>query len=81
MAVSDVVDEAPEEFADILCSDPEWLDAEFERIVSGFWDEPPSTATRPGSPSVATHVAGGPRGQFLGDQWSAETSATIRSPP
>lgn len=81
MTLADVADQAPEVFADILCSDPEWVDAEFEQIVSGFWDEPTSTASSPRSPTVADHPGNGTADDLFDDQWSVETLATIRSPP
>jgi len=81
VTVADVVDQASEVFADLLCSDPEWVDAEFEQIVSGFWDEPMSTAGPPRSPSIANHAGSATTERFLDDRRSAETSATIRSPP
>ncbi len=36
-----------DEFADIICSDPDWLDAEFEEIVAGFWKAPKTVVASP----------------------------------
>jgi hypothetical protein len=81
VAVADVVDGTAEVFADILCSDPEWVDAEFEQIVSGFWDEPTSS-TAPSRPlSVATHSGRRTTREFFPDPRSSGPRATIRSPP
>ncbi|MFJ3489909.1 hypothetical protein [Leifsonia aquatica] len=84
MTVADGVDQVSAEFADIVCSDPEWVAAEFEQIVAGLWDEPlPARTAASGS-----HSESGPAGWVarrshgaLRTLWSAEVRATIRSPP
>ncbi|WP_313539519.1 hypothetical protein [Leifsonia aquatica] len=84
MTVADDVDQVSAEFADIVCSDPEWVAAEFEQIVSGLWDEPaPACTAASGSRPVS-----GPAGWMARRNdgasrtlWSAEVRATIRSPP
>jgi hypothetical protein len=81
VTAADVVDRTADVFADILCADSEWVDAEFEQIVSGFWDEPTSTASPPRSPSVANRPESTRTHEPVSDQWCAETYATIRSPP
>ncbi|MFJ3423731.1 hypothetical protein [Leifsonia aquatica] len=84
MTVADGVDQVSAEFADIVCSDPEWVAAEFEQIVSGLWDEPlPARTTASGS-----HSESGPAGWVARRShgvsrtlWSAGVRATTRSPP
>ncbi|MBB2968024.1 hypothetical protein [Leifsonia aquatica] len=84
MTVADSVDQVSAEFADIVCSDPEWVAAEFEQIVSGLWDEAaPACTAASGSHSVRGPASGAAR---RGDGasrtlWSAEVRATTRSPP
>ncbi len=43
-----------DEFLDLLCSDPEWLRAEFEEIVAAEWP------TAPADPPLAARGAGQP---------------------
>jgi hypothetical protein len=82
VAAADAVDRTAEVFADILCSDPEWVDAEFEEIVSGFWETPTSTTESQRPRIVRTGLVGG---QVTPNWGSAdphrELRATIRSPP
>jgi hypothetical protein len=84
VTVADDVDQVSAEFADIVCSDPEWVAAEFEQIVSGLWDEPfPTRTAASGSNSERGPASGAAR---RGDGasrtlWSAEVRATTRSPP
>lgn len=41
---------ATSDFAELVCADPAWLDAEFDAIVAAnFADVPPVPPTRPGS--------------------------------
>lgn len=84
MSVADGVDQVSAEFADIVCSDPEWVDAEFEQIVSGLWDEPARACTA----ASGSHSESGPAGWVARRShgasrtlWSAEVRATTRSPP
>lgn len=81
MTVAGVADPTSEVFADILCSDPEWVDAEFEQIVSGFTDEPTITSTPPRSPSFAIHSIRRPEREPWSDRRWTEKFATIRAPP
>lgn len=82
MAAVEAVDRTADVFADILCSDPEWVDAEFEEIVSGFWETPTSTTASPRPSIVRSWLAGG---QVTPNWVNADPHralrATIRSPP
>ncbi|GAA0422828.1 hypothetical protein HNR14_001297 [Leifsonia naganoensis] len=84
MTVADSVDQVSAEFADIVCSDPEWVAAEFEQIVAGLWDEPvPPRTAASGSRSASGPASGDARrssgaSRFL---WRVDVLATIRSPP
>ena len=49
--------EADAAFADLICADPQWLDAEFDALVSASFSEPPGpppapprVPPRPGTP-------------------------------
>lgn len=84
MTVTDGVDQVSAEFADIVCSDPEWVAAEFEQIVSGLWDEPVLARTAASGPDSEGGPAGWvTRGSHGASRtlWSAEVRATTRSPP
>jgi len=81
VTVADSVDQA---FADIVCSDPEWVAAEFEQIVSGLWDEPVAVRTAAsGSRSASGPVSGAARRRrgAARSLWRVDVLATIRSPP
>ena len=44
--------EAGAAFADLICADPQWLDAEFDALISASYGEPPApprVPPRPGS--------------------------------
>jgi hypothetical protein len=84
VAAADAVDRTAEVFADILCSDPEWVDAEFEEIVSGFWKAPtPTSTTASLRPRIArAWLVGGQVAPHWGNSGPhREFRATIRSPP
>lgn len=84
MTVADSVDQVSAEFADIVCSDPEWVAAEFEQIVSGLWDEPFPTRTAASGSHSERGQAGWMARRSHGASrtlWSAEVRATTRSPP
>ena len=81
------VDTVDEEFLALVCSDPEWLRAEFDAIVAESWDVPPPDPSRPcggagdwqgrvgwHSPLGAVVPAGSPH------PWADRTGRT-RSPP
>jgi hypothetical protein len=82
VAAVEAVDRMADMFAEILCSDPEWVDAEFDEIVSGFWETPTST-TAPQRPRIVRSSLEG--GQVTPNWGNAdphrELRATIRSPP
>ncbi len=40
--------EADTAFADLICADPQWLDAEFDALIAASFSEPP--ASRPPAP-------------------------------
>jgi hypothetical protein len=50
--------EADAAFADLICADPQWLDAEFDALISASFSEPPASPPpapprvppRPGTP-------------------------------
>ncbi len=50
--------EADAAFADLICADPQWLDAEFDALISASFSEPPAppppapprVPPRPGTP-------------------------------
>jgi hypothetical protein len=86
VAAAEAVDRTAEVFADILCSDPEWVDAEFEEIVSGFWKTPTptptSTTASPRPRIVRAWLVGGQVAPHWGNSGPhREFRATIRSPP
>ncbi|MGJ4844894.1 hypothetical protein [Leifsonia sp. Le1] len=81
MTVADVVEQTADEFAEILCSDQEWVDAEFEQIVSGFWDAPATTADAPRSRDAAAHPDRRTTSHPRGGPRAPEPRASIRSPP
>jgi hypothetical protein len=70
-------------FADILCSDPEWVDSEFEAIVSGVLD----ASIAASAPSLAPVAWPKPartwqrRAQRAVAAIVHETRSRIRSPP
>jgi len=39
--------EADAAFADLICADPQWLDAEFDALVSASFSEPPAPPSAP----------------------------------
>jgi hypothetical protein len=39
--------EADAAFADLICADPQWLDAEFDALVSASFSEPPPPPPAP----------------------------------
>ncbi len=39
-----------EMFADIVCSETDWMDAEFEAIVAEFWQTPQTVIAPPRAP-------------------------------
>jgi hypothetical protein len=43
--------EADVSFADLICADPQWLDAEFDALISASFSEPPAPP-RPAPPWV-----------------------------
>src|SRR5690242_521475 len=43
--------ETGESFADLICADPQWLDAEFDALISASFSEPPAPP-RPAPPRV-----------------------------
>jgi hypothetical protein len=43
--------EADVSFADLICDDPQWLDAEFDALISASFSEPPAPP-RPAPPRV-----------------------------
>lgn len=82
MAAAEAVDRTAEVFADILCSDPEWVDAEFEEIVSGLWETPTSTTASQRPRIVRSWLAGAQATPNWGNaDPHRELRATIRSPP
>jgi hypothetical protein len=85
MAVPTADDSArvAEEFADIVCSEPDWLDAEFEAIVAGFWNTPKTAAAPLWAPDDFIAVSGSDTVQTLAPRNDPASSAgsPIRSPP
>jgi hypothetical protein len=72
-------------FADLICSDPEWLEAEFAALVARTGLEPPRRAGTPGPPSATPGDSGGARfdGDLAGDLDGpdARIRAVARCPP
>lgn len=84
MTVADSVDQVSAEFADIVCSDPEWVAAEFEQIVAGLWDEPVLARTAASGSHPASGAAAWMARRSDGASrflWRVDVLATIRSPP
>ena len=58
--------EAGAAFADLICEDPQWLDAEFDALISASFSEPPPPPrpapprSRP-APATRARPPGGPR--------------------
>ena len=52
--------EADVAFADLICSDPQWLDAEFDALIAASFGEPPG-ARRPRRPGSRRAPAPRPR--------------------
>jgi hypothetical protein len=48
--------EADVSFADLICADPQWLDAEFDALISASFSEPPAPP-RPAPPWVPPRPA------------------------
>jgi hypothetical protein len=84
VTVADSVDQVSAAFADIVCSDPEWVAAEFEQIVSGLWDEPVRTRTVASGSRSGSGPESGPARRSHGASrtlWWVDVLATTRSPP
>ena len=49
--------EADAAFADLICDDPQWLDAEFDALISACFGEPPArpAARAPPGPAPPRH--------------------------
>lgn len=78
------VDRVTEEFWDIVCSDPEWVEAEFRAIMAGVRDEPMTAAILRDHgaafvPSSAVPLRLMPRERPIHTRSRAHSS--IRSPP
>jgi hypothetical protein len=82
VATARTVDRTAEEFADILCSDPEWVDLEFAEIVAGLRNAPQTTAEQAWPPEHDPSHSGG-RDRRLPSGWigSTPSRSSIRSPP
>ena len=50
--------EADIAFADLICADPQWLDAEFDAVIAASFSEPP--ASRPPAPPRVPPCPGTP---------------------
>ena len=82
MTAAAAVDPVAQEFVDILCSDSEWVDEEFEHIVAGLQGAPPTapSASRPsGDGPRALHVRD--EGRASADIDRAHPRLSTRSPP
>jgi hypothetical protein len=51
--------EADAAFADLICADPQWLDAEFDALISASFSEPPASSP-PAPPRVPPRPGGTP---------------------
>lgn len=80
MTVADSVDQASAAFADIVCSDPEWVAAEFAEIVAGLSDPAP-TRTASSGPRIAQGSRRRVTLRYPAASWWADVLRTIRSPP
>ncbi|HEV7184117.1 MAG TPA: hypothetical protein VGN33_06435 [Leifsonia sp.] len=69
-------------FADIVCSDPEWVDLEFEEIVAGLRNAP-HTASAQSQPleQDAPHRDGDGRRILSSATRPIRLRSSIRSPP
>lgn len=74
---------AAEAFADLVFSDPDFVDVEFEEIIAGFWDAPRDILTPPHSPQSHWPLHGIRLRMALGNAPVPRQTAesTIRSPP
>jgi len=72
-----------EVFADMICSDPDWLDAEFEAIVADFWKMPKTAAGSSWAPDSAPAGPGAGASQNVtgGGCVPSLVATPIRSPP
>jgi hypothetical protein len=71
-------------FADMLCSDPEWVDSEFEAIVSGLLIAPSAASApslAPFRPSKSPQWDERKLTQCAADADARNTRSRIRSPP
>jgi len=69
-------------FADIVCSDPEWVDLEFEALIAGLRNTPRTVSVQPlppGGAAIPLPDRGAPSVQRRGI--ALRTRSSIRSPP
>lgn len=81
MDAAPAIDTTADVFAEIVCSDPEWVDAEFEQIISGFWDATVSTGSVTPPPTAESWTEGSESREPVARGWSSRVDATVRSPP
>jgi hypothetical protein len=78
----EAVDQTAELFADIVCSDPDWVDLEFEEIIAGLRSEPRRAAGQPQPPDGGRRRSDdGHRQRPTSETGSRRSWSTIRSPP
>lgn len=80
MAAARAVDPTAEAFADIICSDQDWVDAEFEEIVAAFLGGPAATVTVPPTPATLAQPSAGKSMRTCRFEGNAP-GPTGRSPP
>lgn len=81
MAAAEDVDRADEMFADIVCSDPDWVDREFEEIIADWLDAPPRVVRHPGPAGTRRCRCHRALPLPLGRTGTRRARPAIRSPP
>jgi hypothetical protein len=81
--------EADAAFADLICADPQWLDAEFDALIAASFSEPPGSPPpapprvppRPGSTPPPSHRPAPGRATATELPASGTKHGRQRSPP
>ncbi|HEX6527501.1 MAG TPA: hypothetical protein VF070_46930 [Streptosporangiaceae bacterium] len=81
--------EADTAFADLICADPQWLDAEFDALIAAYFSEPPATPPpapprvppRPGAPGPPSRQLVAPGLASIASPVAGPGHGRQRSPP
>jgi hypothetical protein len=81
--------EADAAFADLICADPQWLDAEFDALIAASFSEPPAppppapprVPPRPGTPPPPSRRPAPGQAAATADPASGAHHGRQRSPP